>query len=62
MKALDKNLLWWQTAFAARGLPLRYETAEPLFYCIRIDSMTGLRAIPDAVESSIGLTDQRRTV
>jgi hypothetical protein len=48
LKALDKNLFWWQTAFAARELPTRHQTLEPLFYCIHIDSMTGLRAI-DAV-------------
>jgi len=62
LMALEKRLLWWQTAFAARQLPTRYETPEPLFYCIFIDSMTGLRAIPDAVESRMGVTDQQRTI
>lgn len=50
LKALDKSLLWWQTAFAARELPTRHQTPEALFYCIHIDSMTGLRAI-DAVRA-----------
>jgi hypothetical protein len=48
LKALDRSLFWWQTAFAARELPTRHQTLEALFYCIHIDSMTGLRAI-DAV-------------
>jgi nitroimidazol reductase NimA-like FMN-containing flavoprotein (pyridoxamine 5'-phosphate oxidase superfamily) len=59
--ALEKRLLWWQTAIATRQLPTRHEDAEPLFYCIRIDSMTGHRAFPDAVESKIALRDQQRT-
>ena len=62
LMALEKRLLWWQTALAAKQLPTRYETPEPLFYCIYIDSMTGRRAIPDAVESRIGLADQPRTI
>jgi uncharacterized protein len=48
LKALDKNLFWWQTAFATGELPTRHQTTEALFYCIYIDSMTGLRAV-DAV-------------
>lgn len=62
LMVLEKHLLWWQTALAAKRLPTRYETPEPLFYCIYVDSMTGLRAIPDAVESTIGLTNQPRTI
>lgn len=59
--ALEKRMLWWQTAIAAQQLPTRHQTSEPLFYCIHIDSMTGHRAVPDAVESRIGLADQKRT-
>jgi uncharacterized protein len=61
LKVLDKNLLWWQTAFAARELPSSYENPETLFYCIHIDSMTGLRAVPP-VESTVNFADQARTI
>jgi len=54
-QVLEKRMLWWQTAFAAKQLPSRRESGDPFFYCIHIDSMTGHRAVPDPVESSIGL-------
>jgi uncharacterized protein len=53
LKALEKRLLWWQTALAAKQLPTRSESCEPLFYCIYVDSITGVRAMPDAVESKM---------
>ena len=53
LMALEKRMLWWQTAVAAKQLPTRNETSEPVFYSIHIDSLTGVRAIPDAVESKI---------
>jgi nitroimidazol reductase NimA-like FMN-containing flavoprotein (pyridoxamine 5'-phosphate oxidase superfamily) len=59
---LEKRMLWWQTAFAAKQLPTRHKTDDPLFFCIHIDSMTGHRAVPDAVESTIGLVDKTRTM
>ena len=62
LKALEKRMLWWQTAIAVKELPTRHQTPDPLFYCIHIDSMTGLRAFPDAVESRIGLTNPGRTI
>jgi nitroimidazol reductase NimA-like FMN-containing flavoprotein (pyridoxamine 5'-phosphate oxidase superfamily) len=40
LMTLEKRLLWWQTALAAKQLPTRYETPQPLFYRIYIDSMT----------------------
>lgn len=58
--ALEKRMLWWQTAIAAKHMPTRHETADPFFYCIHIDSMTGHRAFPDAVEAKIGLADKER--
>jgi nitroimidazol reductase NimA-like FMN-containing flavoprotein (pyridoxamine 5'-phosphate oxidase superfamily) len=59
--ALEKRVLWWQTAIAAKRWPVGHGTAEPLFYCIHIDSMTGLRAFPDAGEPRTGLAGQKRT-
>jgi uncharacterized protein len=55
---LEKRTLWWQTAHAARQLQARHEPFPPIFYCIHIDDMTGRRAIPDPVESAIGLAKQ----
>lgn len=60
MTVLEKRHLWWQTAFATQQLPSRHQNAEPLFYCIHIDAMTGHRAVPSAVESAIGLVDSAR--
>lgn len=60
LMVLEKRMLWWQTAFAAKQLPTRHQSPEPLFYCVHIDSVTGHRAVPDAVESSIGLADETR--
>jgi nitroimidazol reductase NimA-like FMN-containing flavoprotein (pyridoxamine 5'-phosphate oxidase superfamily) len=48
---LEKRMLWWQIASAAGELQARSETAEPVFYCIHIDSVTGHRAVPDPVDS-----------
>ena len=62
LMVLEKRMLWWQTAFAAKLLPTRHKTDDPLFFCIHIDSMTGHRAVPDAVESAIGLVDQARAM
>ena len=59
LHVLEKRGLWWRTAFAAQDLPTRRQNAEPRFYCIHIDSMTGHRAVPDAIESASGLADQK---
>jgi hypothetical protein len=60
LMVLEKRMLWWQTAFAAKQVLPRDKSDEPLFYCVHIDSMTGHRAVPDAVESTIGLADQTK--
>jgi uncharacterized protein len=49
---LERHMLWWQTAYAAEQLRAPSEPFAPLFYSIRIASMTGRRAIPDAVDST----------
>ena len=48
---LEKRMLWWQIASAAGQLQGLGETAEPVFYRIQIDSITGHRALPDAIDS-----------
>jgi nitroimidazol reductase NimA-like FMN-containing flavoprotein (pyridoxamine 5'-phosphate oxidase superfamily) len=50
-KLLETRSLWWQTAFASRGLKSADDLIPPLFYCIEIDSITGYRAVADAGES-----------
>jgi uncharacterized protein len=62
LTALGKRMLWWQTAIAAKQLPTGHEVPEPLFYRIHIESMTGLRAFPDAVEARTSLANQTRTL
>jgi nitroimidazol reductase NimA-like FMN-containing flavoprotein (pyridoxamine 5'-phosphate oxidase superfamily) len=41
---LEKRSRWWLNTFAERLEKLRDMLIEPLFFCIHIDSMTGLRA------------------
>lgn len=60
LMVLGNRMLWWQTALAAKQVSTSHESPEPLFYSIDVDSMTGLRAFPDAVESKTGLADQTR--
>jgi uncharacterized protein len=43
---LEKRTLWWQTAQAARELRTTHPF-PPIFYCIRVDVMSGHRATPD---------------
>ena len=50
-KALEKRMLWWQTAYAAKQPRKVREYTPPLLFRIHIDSMTGHRAVPDSVES-----------
>ncbi len=58
LTVLEKRALWWQTAMATKQIPTRDQNAEPVVYCIHIEAMTGLRAVPNVIESSIGLEDQ----
>src|ERR1700758_892033 len=48
--ALKRRMLWWQTAYAAKQRRKTRESTPPLLFCIHINSMTGHRAVPDAVE------------
>lgn len=49
---LEQRMLWWQTVEAAQQFRAKAESVAPLFYCIHIASVTGRRAIPDAVDST----------
>jgi len=43
---------WWLNAAAERRLDSDDELVDPLFFRIRIDSMTGLRAVAESTESA----------
>ena len=50
---LEKRALWWQTGYAASQSRRGPKPAAPVFYCIHIEDLSGHKATPDAVESSV---------
>jgi uncharacterized protein len=46
-KLLEERHLWWQNALPERQLKLGDALIAPMFFRIHIDSMTGLRAVPE---------------
>ena len=50
-RLLGKRYRWWQNALGERQLRLGDELINPLFFRIRIDSMTGLRVVDESAES-----------
>jgi nitroimidazol reductase NimA-like FMN-containing flavoprotein (pyridoxamine 5'-phosphate oxidase superfamily) len=53
-RLLERRFLWWQTAYAAMQLRNNGSRNPPLFYCIRIERITGRRATPDLTEVRAG--------
>jgi len=51
-KLLEKRHRWWQAAMAERQLKTGADLVTPLFFRIHIDSMTGLRALPETESAS----------
>jgi nitroimidazol reductase NimA-like FMN-containing flavoprotein (pyridoxamine 5'-phosphate oxidase superfamily) len=45
-KLLEKKHGWWLNALAERRLRVRDEEIEPLFFRVKIDSVSGLGAVP----------------
>lgn len=45
-KLLEKRHQWWMNAMAERMMKSNDPLIEPLFFRIQIESMTGLRAVP----------------
>ena len=43
---LEKRAMWWQTAYVESDLRGKSEPALPVFYCVHIEEMSGLRASP----------------
>jgi len=47
---LKKRALWWQSGYTATQIRRKPKPAVPVFYCIMIQKMTGVRASPDTRE------------
>ena len=47
-RLLQKRHQWWLNAMAERRIRLRDEEIKPLFFRIRVSSITGLRSAPEA--------------
>jgi uncharacterized protein len=56
---LERRSLWWQTGYAASQLRGGPKPAEPVFYCIHIEEISGHRAAPDEIETF--LSERQRT-
>jgi uncharacterized protein len=50
---LEKRAMWWQTGYAASQARRGPKQAAPVFYCIHVEGLSGHKAEPDAVESSL---------
>ena len=48
----QKRALWWQSGYTAAQVRRHSKPAEPVFYCIVIEQLSGLRGSPDFSESS----------
>jgi nitroimidazol reductase NimA-like FMN-containing flavoprotein (pyridoxamine 5'-phosphate oxidase superfamily) len=52
---LEKRAMWWQTGYAASQSRHGKQPATPVFYCIHIEDISGHKAVPDAVETSLSV-------
>jgi len=59
---LEKRAMWWQTAYAASQSRAKLNPVPPVFYGIHIEGVSGHRATPDAVESSLSVGRPRSKV
>jgi nitroimidazol reductase NimA-like FMN-containing flavoprotein (pyridoxamine 5'-phosphate oxidase superfamily) len=48
---IEKRSLWWQSGYTATQIRRKRKTVVPVFYCIQIEEMTGVRASPDTREN-----------
>lgn len=44
---LEKRAMWWQTAYAESNVRAKSEPSPPVFYCVHIEEISGLRASPE---------------
>jgi hypothetical protein len=49
---IEKRPLWWQSGYTAVQVRRKRKPVVPVFYCIQIEEMTGLRASPDTREKN----------
>jgi nitroimidazol reductase NimA-like FMN-containing flavoprotein (pyridoxamine 5'-phosphate oxidase superfamily) len=49
---LQKRSLWWQSGYTASQIRRKPKAPIPVFFYIRIEEMTGLRATPDTREKA----------
>lgn len=49
---LKKRALWWQSGYTASQIRRKDKAPIPVFYCIKIEEMSGLRATPDTREKA----------
>ena len=48
---LQKRSLWWQSGYTASQIRQKTKPPVPVFYCIQIEEMSGLRGSPDIRET-----------
>jgi uncharacterized protein len=48
---LQKRALWWQSGYTASQIRRKAKHPIPVFYCIQIEEMSGLRGSPDIWET-----------
>src|ERR1700676_217297 len=44
---LEKRSMWWQTGYVASNVRGQSEAPSPVFYCVHIEEISGLRASPE---------------
>jgi nitroimidazol reductase NimA-like FMN-containing flavoprotein (pyridoxamine 5'-phosphate oxidase superfamily) len=49
---IEKRPLWWQSGYTAIQVRRKRKPVVPVFYCIQIEEMTGVRASPDTREKA----------
>jgi uncharacterized protein len=49
---IEKRPLWWQSGYTAVQVRRKRKPVVPVFYCIQIEEMTGVRASPDTREKA----------
>jgi hypothetical protein len=49
---IGRRALWWQSGYTAVQVRRQRKPVVPVFYCIQIEEMTGIRASPDTREKA----------
>jgi uncharacterized protein len=49
---IEKRPLWWQIGYTSAQIRRKRIPVEPVFFCIQIEEMTGVRASPDTREKA----------